>query len=299
MPCGLAWLPISSAVTSLGTIIVTYILAVANEHIFLVLPYISDTGVHYPESSLFSLFLDVSAALFLLTAYVRYHHVRQFEDRFQENRLWRFRRVNRAGLIVSAVAGAGLVVLANFPEDKNLLIHLLGAFFCFTFGVAYCLLHSWLSYRTRPTPSPTWVCVIRLVLSCLGIIHTSFVILFGTVLRWHADSCNPQIKFRRISALFEWLLVVTFNLYTLTFTYEFRHIQMATLLRHWTGASWEFMELPADEAQSVIATGRDVVKQIDDEDNNDARYPCLHLDGTVHTVTICETCSVEGKAHPV
>ncbi|XP_033646201.1 DNA damage-regulated autophagy modulator protein 1-like [Asterias rubens] len=276
-----------------------YILAaIVNQHISLVLPYISDTGVHFPESSIFSLFLDVSAAFFLLTAYVRYHHVRQFQDRFQENRLWRFRRVNIAGMMCSLVAAAGLVVLSNFPEDENLLIHLLGAFFCFTFGVAYSLLHTWLSFRTRPNPSPTWICAIRLLLACLGVIHTSLVILFGTILRWHANECNPQLQFRQISALFEWLLVINFNLYTLTFVYEFRHIQMATILRHWTGESWEFMALPADESQ--VTTGSDVVKQmLGDEDNNELRFPCLHQDGRVHTLSVSETCSAEGNACPV
>ena len=124
------------------------------------------------------------------------------------------------------------------------------------------------------------------------------------------------MKFRRISALFEWLLVVTFNLYTLTFTYEFRHIQLATILRHWTGESWEFMELPTEEggasaaeggtaAPDVVAVGSDAVKLPpeaetgEENGNQQARYPCLHLDGSVHTATACEVCSVEGKAHPV
>ncbi|XP_072034039.1 DNA damage-regulated autophagy modulator protein 1-like [Amphiura filiformis] len=250
--CGLAWLPLSMSALGFTTIIMTYMFAVGSGHISPVLPYISDTGIEYPESSIFSLCMDVVSFLLVLTVYVTYHLIGQFvqigEELESGNHL-ACRRVNNTSLVVGIVAATGLSILANFPEDENLMVHLVGAFFCFTFGVAYLFLHTWLSFKTSPEFCPPFMCFIRLSISSFAALTYVLLILFGTALRWHANEDNPQPYYKKISAAFEWILVVTFDMYFVTFVSEFRRIKMSHIFQHYQGGSWvEFAPLSRSES---------------------------------------------------
>ncbi len=76
-------------------------------------------------------------------------------------------------------------ILTNFcgvffflQEDENLMAHLMGAFFCFTCGVAYCFIHTWLSFKTSPLLSPPCMCFLRLSLASFAALTTALGILW-------------------------------------------------------------------------------------------------------------------------
>ncbi|XP_072033106.1 DNA damage-regulated autophagy modulator protein 1-like, partial [Amphiura filiformis] len=253
---GIAWLPICTSTFGLLTILITYLFAVGYNHIPPLLPFISDTGVAYPESSIFSLFLDLVAALLITTMFIRYKLIGQYHCKLEEEEGFkRIGRANTAGLVLGVISALGLAILANFPEDENLMAHLMGAFFCFTCGVAYCFIHTWLSFKTSPLLSPPYMCFLRLSLASFAALTTALVILFGTALRWDADECNPQIYYRRISAAFEWFLIVTFDLFFLTFALEFKSIKLTHEFKHFKGGSWvAFTPVPTSETVSGTAS---------------------------------------------
>ncbi|XP_072034793.1 DNA damage-regulated autophagy modulator protein 1-like [Amphiura filiformis] len=274
--CSLAWLPICTALLGLLTILVTYTFAVTSEHIFPLLPYISDTGVEYPESSIFSLSLDVVAFLLVSTSYVRYQLIGHFHRKLpSEPRYQRIGRVNAASLLIGVVAAVGLMVLANFPEDENLMVHLMGAFFCFAFGVAYCFLNTWLSFKTSPELTTRWMCFLRLCLTTSAGIMLGLVIVFGTVLRWDSDECNPQMNYRQTSALFEWLLVMTFDLFFFTFASEFHKVRMSTIIK------LRIQPRPGEEKKQQLQTKDEKIK----------KELCCHSNGTTHILPHDHVCS--------
>ncbi|XP_072034040.1 DNA damage-regulated autophagy modulator protein 1-like [Amphiura filiformis] len=298
MYCGLAWLPLCTAGIGLATILITYMLAVANEHIQPVLPYISDTGIEYPESSVFSLCMDIVAFLLVLTVYVSHQLIGQFSCCYGnlDKRYQILRRVNGVGLIVGIIAAGGLIILANFPEDENLPIHLMGAFFCFTFGVVYCFLHSWLSFKISPEFVSPWICFLRLALATFSALTLALCILFGGVLRWNANEENPQPFYKKISAVFEWTLVVTLDLYFATFAVEFRRLKMTHTFEHYKEGSWA--EFPAiirrsgstSQSEDTASTKSSYLANSNYIINYDVKNICQHNNGRTHTLPSGEWC---------
>lgn len=248
---GLSWLPISTGLLAILTCVVTYTIAVLSNHIMVVLPYVSDAGMHYPESSIFSLCLNIVVSLLMTTLVVRYYLLAECPLELEPKARFRYKRVNKSSLVVGCLSAFGLAILSNFPlkligseskEDENLTIHLIGAFFCFLFGVMYGFMHAWLSFQGWSTITNPYVCIIRLALASFGAADLIMVILFGSGLRWYATKDNPVLHFRRISAAFEWMLVVKLNVYFMTFSHEFRHIKLFAQLQHWRGNQWEPIE---------------------------------------------------------
>ena len=60
---GMAILPISFIITIYLTLVISYIVALATGDIYPVFPFISDTGAHRPESSVFGQLLNISAVI--------------------------------------------------------------------------------------------------------------------------------------------------------------------------------------------------------------------------------------------
>ena len=78
-------------------------------------------------------------------------------------------------------------------EDENLMVHLLGAFFCFAFGVAYCLQHSWLSFKTSPEFSPPWICFLRLCLTTSAAVMLALGILFIKIYTFYTSASTQTV----------------------------------------------------------------------------------------------------------
>ncbi|XP_071500410.1 DNA damage-regulated autophagy modulator protein 2-like [Diadema antillarum] len=258
---GLSWLPLSTGLLTILTCIVTYTIGVLTKHISPILPYVSDAGMHYPESSIFSLCMDVVVALLTATIVVRYlllsDSVPKHPERLPQ---LRFMRVNKSSLVLGCLSAVGLAILSNFPEDKNLTVHLIGASLCFLFGVMYSFMHAWISFQTTELCSP-YVCITRLALASFSAADLAMVILFGSGLRWYATAENPVLHYRQISAAFEWMLVVLLNIYFMTFWCEFRLIRITPRLYHWTGQSWESIE-----GASSIGSATPATESLNDED---------------------------------
>ncbi|XP_041472053.1 DNA damage-regulated autophagy modulator protein 2-like isoform X2 [Lytechinus variegatus] len=234
-----------------------------------VLPYVSDAGMHYPESSIFSFCLDVVVALLTTTLVIRYYLLAGSPPELEPKSRLRYRRVNKSSLIVGCFSAFGLAMLSNFPEDENLTVHLIGAIFCFLFGVMYCFMHSWLSFQAWSTITNPYICILRLALASFSAADLAMVILFGSGLRWYATKDNPVLHFRQISAAFEWMLVVKLNVFFMTFSHEFRHIKLFMQLHHWQGNQWEALE-------GSIGTATPATASLTDEDV-EVKIPCLDI----------------------
>lgn len=224
--------------------------------------YISDAGRYPPASSFFSLCLNVISVMFAITVYVRYKQIEQFyvrRDRLrtfadrphaygstnndgqlmtvrQEDDVTTSKKIvnrNYMSLWVGWIAVLGIMILCNFRSGDVAVAHKLGAIICFTFGPLYCCYQTSLSYYMVGVVNTLRMARIRLTLSILMIICFANCVITG----WMANNMfqtSEQVLQEThhyglylYSAINEWLLAVTFDLFILTFVGEMYKVSLS------------------------------------------------------------------------
>ncbi|CAH1786819.1 unnamed protein product [Owenia fusiformis] len=234
---GLAILPIALGLLTFATVLTTYIIALVKGDVEAIFPYISDTGTISPESCIFGQFLNISAFLVLLTIYVRYKQVTEY-NKDEDARL---RVLSRVGLGIGFFIAAGLSMVANFQELVIEPVHLTGAMLVFGGGVLYGLLDSSVSYRMHPSRNGIYICRVRLTLSLLALIFLITTFVAGVISReaWsglkehdhrklHWKPNDPGYAAHITSTTGEWCLAISFLLYFFTYIRDFQkfHIEI-------------------------------------------------------------------------
>ena len=111
-----------------------------------------------------------------------------------------------------------------------------------------------------------------------------------------------QTHYRQISAAFEWILIVTFNLYFSTFALEFRTVRLSHSFKHYQGGSWVgFTALPTSEPAVVViaeeAAGTETTgRRLNYHGNNSLQGTCHHSDGSMHVMTVGTICPNVGTS---
>ncbi|CAG2103742.1 unnamed protein product, partial [Medioppia subpectinata] len=163
----LHYVPLAVFVLLPSTFIITYIIAITLGHVEVELPYISDTGTHVPESSIFAQLLNFCAFLVGLTIYIRYKQIEQYyRDNLSVESTKIFCR-NRIALICGLTSSIGLSMVANFRELELFKIHMVGATMSFGFGAVYCWLQTIMSFRMVPLVNTRLMAQFRLFLATL------------------------------------------------------------------------------------------------------------------------------------
>lgn len=228
---GMNYLPLLLVVLTATTFIVTYIWAIAKKDVSAYFPYISDTGTKPPESCVFSLFLNMAAALCLCTIYVRYKLCEALTGNIQTA----VRRLNKIGLGLGILCALGLSLVANFQETNIEPVHVTGAFLVFGLGTVYAYIQTGLSYQMYPEFNGVKICRARLIVSSValvGLIVTSVAavisreqMLPGTdKLHWKPE--QPGFTAHVVSTIGEWVTAITFLFYFLSFAQEFRKLKL-------------------------------------------------------------------------
>lgn len=200
-------------------------------------PYISDTGVHIPESCIFSQLLNIAATLIALTIAVRY---KQVDQQCRDNLLPDAERVlalNKFSLFIGLASAAGLSIVANFQELQLFTVHMIGAFSAFGFGLIYCALQTRLSYYMRPiTRSGQTVARCRLALTT--VLATTFIIssIFGPIsIRYFHGTDTTNWKptdggytYHVISSVCEWISALAIDFFILSFAHEFKFMSISS-----------------------------------------------------------------------
>lgn len=110
-------------------------------------------GAQWPESSIFSLFMNVSSALSAILCYFRFRQVQYFQTRCSNlSHIW---KLNVAGLFFGLMSSVGLLVVANFQEARDpwpqvYFAHLSGALLTFSGGIICAILQAALTHLMHP-----------------------------------------------------------------------------------------------------------------------------------------------------
>lgn len=200
-------------------------------------PYISDTGVHVPESCIFSQLLNIASTLIALTIAVRY---KQVEQQCRDNLLPdanRYFTLNKWSFVVGLASAAGLSIVANFQELQLFTIHMIGAFSAFGFGLIYCVSQTRLSYYMYPiVKSGLLLARCRLALTILLAITFISSSIFGpiSIKYFHGtDTTNWKPSdggylYHVISSVCEWISAMAIDFFLLSFAHEFKFMSISS-----------------------------------------------------------------------
>uniref|UniRef100_A0A3Q0QSI8 DNA-damage regulated autophagy modulator 1 n=1 Tax=Amphilophus citrinellus TaxID=61819 RepID=A0A3Q0QSI8_AMPCI len=219
---GLCALPAFLVVWSSATFIVSYIIAIYNNDVDVIFPYISDTGVNPPESCIFGLMTFISACAGVATIYARYKHVDKLRE---DNRCDVNSRLNKTALWFGEISCFGMCIVATFQETTLQAVHDCGAMMFFLCGIVYIILQCIISFYAYPHGCSKNLFRVRVSIATLA-----FVAFFPTVIcaffvkqtELHRHKDDKDYPFHVASAVCEWIVAFSFVFFFFTYIHDFK-----------------------------------------------------------------------------
>lgn len=210
-----------------------YIAAVLQGHVVPTVPYISDAATYSPESCVFGQLMNLGAVLLGITIYIRYRQVLELYCHHPEMGP-SLLKYNKLSVWFGVVSCIGISIVANFQETNVRIVHFIGAFMCFGSGTLYFWMQAFISYTIQPMAGSKAKAHIRLGMAvCCTIL---FILLAVTGIMSHIlfRGTNPRKwypsdggwRFHVVSSVSEWIIATIFCFFILTFTDEFRDVDL-------------------------------------------------------------------------
>ncbi|XP_043093072.1 DNA damage-regulated autophagy modulator protein 1 [Puntigrus tetrazona] len=222
---GTCFLPTFLVIWSSSTFIISYIIALFQRDVDVILPYISDTGATPPESCVFGFMSTITAFAAFATMYAEY----KFVGRVHERTGSVSPRLNKVSFGFGVVSCIGMCLVATFQETTVMPVHDLGALLFFVSGVIYTFLQSVISYRGLPYECPKSVCCFRVFfsgLAAIAVIPTiACAIPVGTS-KLHWDTSDKDYSLHIASVTCEWITTFSFVFFFLTYIREFQQFKL-------------------------------------------------------------------------
>lgn len=203
----IVWLPLATAMLSSFTCAMSYVIAIREGRMRRLpfIPFISDTGDHRPQSSLFTLGLALSCFVTLIIGIIRFFQIK--------NVYHSCRRVNRISLVVCIIFVFGKLVVSAFQLSSVIWVHFLGAGLYFLGAAIYSLLQVHISTKV---PCRRYVLIVRLVCTC-GMFVSGMI--FGIFM-------SPQLTHYNRNGLnvaqsAEWCFAILKSVFMVTFVSDF------------------------------------------------------------------------------
>ncbi|KAF2896219.1 hypothetical protein ILUMI_09956 [Ignelater luminosus] len=223
----------------LSACILTYMLALENNHVRPFLPFISECGMTPPESCLFAQFFNIGAVLMAIMGYIRYQQVNIAINSkiISLPIIW-----NELSLWGANIMGIGISVVGNFQASFSLLIHLTGAVLIFGTAMVYCVIQTKITASyihikcndEKSVISNSRLYYLRIFLTflyCVACLST--IVLFvksvekfdfaENKIHWNKE--DTDLKIRTLAAIAEWLALFFLNAYALTMTEDFKSLE--------------------------------------------------------------------------
>uniref|UniRef100_A0A914VH89 DNA damage-regulated autophagy modulator protein 2 n=1 Tax=Plectus sambesii TaxID=2011161 RepID=A0A914VH89_9BILA len=270
------WLvPVAAFVLITSTVVITYAIAVLNDHVSAFLPYISDIAARAPESCIFGQLLNMSALLVGLCIYWRHRQIVGFYGSIHKS-VGRWRTVSVTLMQIGFLSAAGMSIAANFQEINFKQMHFIGIFFMFFFGIAYLWGQAIFSYRMKPQMQSPVMLYTRAAVTVLATIFffismsTDYVghifsrgsheksKIISTTEKLHFSSSDSGYGARIVSTISEWLMALCFSVVILSFASELRFAELKPLKLVLPGSrlARERSEAEATPAVDIFARDR-------------------------------------------
>ncbi|KAL4224879.1 hypothetical protein ACF0H5_015575 [Mactra antiquata] len=261
------WLPVFIALYLPISFIITYSIAVANDHVEPGFPYISDTGTKSPESCVFGQLLNIGAVIAGIIVYVRYRHIHtHFVTMHGRNGII---KLNQAAFVCGMMTNLGVSLVGNFQETNIISVHLFGAFLAFGIGFVYMILQTIISYKSDDVAVPGTSLNIRRfrLILCIAdvILLLTLTIVSQMAIRkwknkneedsrqkWSAN--DPGYTEHVIATSSEWVVAFVTVAFFASFYAEFKHFRMkpAEVQYYVPEGLKESNEIPAQETSIAV-----------------------------------------------
>lgn len=178
----------------------------------------------------------MSAYLFSFTIYIRYKQIEKYSREVLSLESTKILKINYSTLVIGIISCLGLTVVANFQEINLRPIHLSGAIVCFSSGLLYCILQTWMSYKMHPLVNTRAVAHYRLVLTCIMFCSFVIALVLGPIAisrfhgpdrsRWRPEDGGYFLHM--IAAINEWITAFCLNFFLLSYTGEMLKISVSS-----------------------------------------------------------------------
>ncbi|EEB11323.1 conserved hypothetical protein [Pediculus humanus corporis] len=210
--------------------LLTYGIAVGNDHVSWLWPYISDTGTLPPENCIFSLLLNSFSFILIGVIYLKYRIVSELVKYKETVNIKSF--FNKMSAIFGYLSCFGLIIVANFEETSQVVVHISGAIGGFSFGILYFITQTIFTYKIDPLNKRLfWIRTILTISSIvstacfLGPIKPAMENFTGdNFLKW--TSQDGGYGYHLTSTFFEWILMLSYAGFCFTFYFDFRKVQI-------------------------------------------------------------------------
>lgn len=260
----LHYIPYVGVVVGVTGILTCYAIAVAKNDVQPWLPYISDAGGDPPQSSIFSFAMILVALCFLVGCCLCYLIMVVMNSSKNRAVKWLSRLIPLAG----AGASAGMVLLAVNPlghmrKDGTWLLpifvpHMIGAITMFGSSISLMWILAWCNYILD---YGAWRSsfYMRVLTATVGIISGVMTIAYCPVS--NVEQLQPVPNGPRmypdgmvVSTISEWIVVLSFLVFTLSFAAEFRKFKLTLKLEYIAedpSSSRAELKIPAVEDDSA------------------------------------------------
>ncbi|CAI4226318.1 unnamed protein product [Auanema sp. JU1783] len=222
--------PTLTFVFSTLAFIISTCLAHNNDHVGDI-PFISDTGAQPPESCYFGLFLILSAICMGISMYLRHREIMDYNFHESGEHPW-WNISSRIFLFMGYISVFGLILVATFQETIVIFVHYFGAFLVFTCGVIYLFSQTIFSYYMHLVTN-RYIFVARTVITLMIVLLYPIGIYCVVVARppegvhgvhkWTSTEKNYEV--RKLAAICEWLMAISFQIYILTLGIELKSLE--------------------------------------------------------------------------
>lgn len=206
-------------------------------HVEVLFPYISDTGTKVPESCIFSQLFNIVAFLIVLTVLVRYKQVEQQCRDYLAPDANKVFTLNKISLYIGILSACGLSIVANFQELQLFIMHMIGAYSAFGFGLIYCIMQTRISYHMYPiVKSGLTLARCRLALTIiLGVTFITSTVLGPIAIHYFKGKditiwqpSDGGYLYHVISSVCEWISAISIDLFLLSFAHEFKYMSISS-----------------------------------------------------------------------
>ncbi|EDO49700.1 predicted protein, partial [Nematostella vectensis] len=224
---------------------VCYTIATSKGHVYPYVPAISDTGLFYPESSIFSESFNFIAYSVLVLMMIRYFQVRQIlaSGTVQDGKEGILTKLNKASLVVGTLSAFGATLVGNFKSERKhttmMFFHDAGSILLFAAGSCYFWIHVVLTHHlVKIGYNSCCMFAIRFALTVLcSVCGLTFFLaeIYGyraflasgsthTIQQWKPGDAGYELHV--VSNVAEWVAGASFTIYISTFYSEFQRLSL-------------------------------------------------------------------------
>ncbi|XP_018082203.1 DNA damage-regulated autophagy modulator protein 1 [Xenopus laevis] len=228
----LTFLPLLWAAWTMGSLAISYAVAISLGHIHGFLPFISQISMMNPEY-IFSVFAcSITSILGSAIMYIEYCYIDIYYSDISGK--W-----NKILLCCGLLSYLGFLVAAYVSVLVAINVHLAGAIGGFGLNCLYNFCHSIVCLRSSVWQDNKQMVIIRL---CFSVSSLAFILMLGGthIVCMFSISCT-QANINLPLAVLEWLTLFGMCGYILTFTKDFQRLRLThvrSISKEWTSMLW-------------------------------------------------------------